>query len=390
MDRQTAVMVVLATCAFASGFGMRVADPIIPMLGDEFGTSLTTTSLLVTAFALCYALGQPILGPLGDVFGKARMVIFCGASAALLVCACALASGFGALAGLRAASGFVAGGIVPLSLALVSDRVAAERRQAAIGRFIMAPILGQMLGAAFSGVVAERLGWRPVFALTGLLLAAATAVTFAVVGIRRRSAAEPFALSTMFRRYGQVFAGARAAKLYALVMGLGVATYGIFPFIAAILQARLGTGATEAGLAIAGFGIGGLTYGVLVAQVVRWLGPARMSVTGGIVAGCAMVAFAWPPHWMLVVAVFAVMGFFFGMLHNTLAMQATELAPEARGTAISLFAFAMFTAQGLGPLAIGPALSVVPLIVIVIVLGSCVATVGILARLLVIAPGPGA
>jgi predicted MFS family arabinose efflux permease len=48
-----------------------------------------------------------------------------------------------------------------------------------------------------------------------------------------------------------------------------------------------------------------------------------------------------------------VLGFGFMMLHNTLQTIATELAPEARGSAIALFAFSFFVGQGLGPLGFG-------------------------------------
>ncbi len=49
---QNALIAVLALCAFASGFGLRVVDPIMPLLAREFGTSLTVTSLVVTAFSI--------------------------------------------------------------------------------------------------------------------------------------------------------------------------------------------------------------------------------------------------------------------------------------------------------------------------------------------------
>jgi predicted MFS family arabinose efflux permease len=41
------------------------------------------------------------------------------------------------------------------------------------------------------------------------------------------------------------------------------------------------------------------------------------------------------------------------MLHNTLQTLATELAPDARGSAIALFAFSFFIGQGFGPLGFG-------------------------------------
>lgn len=379
-------MLVLAGCAFASGFGIRIADPIIPTLAAEFGTTLAVTSFLVTVFAVFYALGQPLLGPLGDAFGKARLVILCGGVASVLVLACAAAQSFGTLAVLRAASGFVAGGIVPLSVALVSDRASGAVRQAAIGRFLMAPILGQMLGGAVSGVVADAIGWRAVFILTAVLLLAATTITLAVLGLRRRSQPEPFSLRAIAQRYGLLFSNRRSLRIYPLVMVAGVAAYGIFPFIAAIMAARLGTGSSEAGFIIAGFGIGGVLFGLLIDPIIHNIGPARMSVIGGLVAGCALALFAVPMPWMQVALLFTVFGFFFFMLHNSLQAQAIDLAPAARGTAIGLYAFSMFIAQGLGPTVIAPTLTVLPVAAVVVALGAVIVIVGLLARRLIVPP----
>jgi|GEM_PF-2290591 len=47
------------------------------------------------------------------------------------------------------------------------------------------------------------------------------------------------------------------------------------------------------------------------------------------------------------------MGLGFYMMHSTLQTQATELAPEARGTAVSLFAFSLFIGQGIGAAVFG-------------------------------------
>ncbi|MFN6566603.1 MFS transporter [Dendronalium sp. ChiSLP03b] len=47
------------------------------------------------------------------------------------------------------------------------------------------------------------------------------------------------------------------------------------------------------------------------------------------------------------------MGLGFYVMHSTLQTQATELAPEARGIAVSLFAFNLFIGQGIGAAVFG-------------------------------------
>jgi MFS transporter, YNFM family, putative membrane transport protein len=378
--KQTALILVLGVCAFASGFGLRIVDPSIPLLAAEFGTSLTVTSLVVTAFSISYALGQPILGPLGDVMGKSRMIIVCGSFAAVLVLACAAAPGFTTLVGLRAISGFAAGGIIPLSVALLSDRVGGADRQVAIGRFLMAPILGQMFGAATAGIVADRFGWRAVFVLTGLLLIVAIVTAFATLRTEAAPRPERFAVGSILDRYRLVLANPTALPLHALIMLLGGAAFGILPYVAAILSSRLGTGSSEAGLVIAGFGIGGVVFAIVIRAVFVRLGPALMGRVGGLASGAAIMLFALPLPWTWDMVLFVVFGFFYYMLHNTLQAQAADLAPEARGSAVSLFAFSMFTAQGIGPVVVGQVLDGASPTPVLVGLGVVLAGVGLTAE----------
>ena len=52
--------------------------------------------------------------------------------------------------------------------------------------------------------------------------------------------------------------------------------------------------------------------------------------------------------WYPVIPAALMIGFGFNSLHSTLQTKATELAPKARGTAVSLFAFFFFLGQSIG------------------------------------------
>jgi predicted MFS family arabinose efflux permease len=362
----------------ASGFGIRIVDPMVPMLSSELAISIGSTSLLVTAFSIAYALGQPVLGPLGDVVGKVRMIVLCGGIVSVLLIACALAPSFIPLAVLRGISGFAAGGIIPLAIAVISDRATAAERQVALGRFLMASILGQMLGAAVSGAVSEMFGWRAVFLLTSTLMSVATAIAFLTLPLEQERK-EKFDMNSILSRQKTILSSRSAIRLFSLVMLGAIAVYGIFPFVAAILATRFGTGAFEAGIVLAGFGLGGVLYALAVRQIIARLGTTRMSWIGGIGAGTALALFAFPLPWVWNVPLFMLLGFSYFMLHNNFQTHASELAPEARGSAISLFAFAVFAAQGVGPLAVGGAISVMPVSWVIISLGLTIVGVGVFA-----------
>lgn len=340
----------LGAAGFASTFTMRAFDPLVPTLAAEFGQSITTTATVATAFSFAYALGQPFLGPLADSAGKTRTVKLSLLLLALLSVLVALAFSFGALAGFRALTGVVAGGIIPVAMATIGDRAPMAQRQIVLGRFLVTMIVGQMAGAAFSGVVGDWLGWRAVFLLAGGIAALALALLWLAI---RRDPPEPSAkpsLAGAITNYRAVFANPRTLKLYGLVILEGALVFGIPPYVAAILEARTGAGASEAGFVIGGAGLGGILYGLTTRQLVQRLGPARMSVVGGLIMALAWLAFALPLPWWTGIGFFVVQGFGFFLMHGTFQVQATELAPEARGSAVALFACALFLGHALGPL----------------------------------------
>ncbi len=340
----------LGAAGFASTFTMRAFDPLVPTLAAEFGQSITTTATVATAFSFAYALGQPFLGPIADAAGKTRMVKLSLLLLALLSGLVALAFSFGALAAFRALTGVVAGGIIPVAMATIGDRAPMAQRQIVLGRFLVTMIVGQMAGAAFSGVVGDMFGWRAVFILAGVIALLALALLALAI---RRDPPEAFArpsIASAMTNYRAVFANPKTLALYGLVIAEGALVFGIPPYVAAILEARSGAGATEAGFVIGGAGLGGILYGLTTRLLVQRLGPAKMSVLGGALMALAWLAFALPLPWWTGLAFFIAQGFGFFLMHGTFQVQATELAPEARGSAVALFACALFLGHALGPL----------------------------------------
>jgi predicted MFS family arabinose efflux permease len=345
---------VLGMAGFASTFTMRLLDPLVPTLAGEFGRSIPQVAMMATAFSICYAVGQPFLGPIADAVGKARTILVSIAALAVMLVACALAGDFETLFILRMLMGIFAGGIIPVAMAAIGDRAPMSERQVALGRFLTIMIVGQTAGATASGVIADYLGWRAVMvAASGL---AAIAATLVLVVLKPRPDAEREALSiaNAISRYRSLFSNPRTLTLYGMVVLEGALIFGIMPYVAAILGDRSGVGATEAGLVVGGAGLGGLVYGFAVRGLVARLGQARMVLAGGLIMAAAIAVFALPfLPWWTAIGCFMVQGFGFFLMHGTFQAQATELAPTARGSAVALFACSLFCGHALGPIIVG-------------------------------------
>src|SRR3954447_18064603 len=184
LDQQAvrALILRMSLIGFVTALASRATDPIIPPIAHDINVSANAVALLTTAFALPFALVQPVLGPVGDMVGKVRVMIACLAVTIAAMAVCAFATNFSMLLGARIVAGLAAGGIFPVGIAVIGDLVPIRDRQVAIGRWLTAVITGNLLGSSLSGVIGDLLGWRGVFfVITGLGI---LALIVAIVSLR--------------------------------------------------------------------------------------------------------------------------------------------------------------------------------------------------------------
>ena len=140
----TRSIIALGAASFMSSATIRVGDPLIPQIADDFGVGIAAAAIVSTAFALAYGVCQLIHGPLGDRFGKLRMIVLATALSGFGTASVAWADSLTAVGVLRFLSGVTASAIIPLSMAHIGDVVPYEQRQETLARFLF----GQILGAA--------------------------------------------------------------------------------------------------------------------------------------------------------------------------------------------------------------------------------------------------
>jgi len=347
------LLVTVSLIAFGCTLFSRTVDPIVPQIAAGLDVLPTTAALLASAYALPYAAVQPVLGALADVFGKARLMVLCLAIAVVATFASAAAFTFAQLLLARVLVGAVSGGVFPAAVAIVGDTFSVAQRQVAIGRVIAAGMLGNLLGASVAGLVTDLWNWRGAFIVTGLI---ALATLLPARRFLRESRDEPTAppqLSAVFANYRTIFANPLAKTCFGTVFFDSLIVFGLFPYTATVLEAQGETSATIAGIIIAAFGIGAIVYSAIVRRLLvlttdRWL----MAGGGVIVAIClALVPLQLP--WPVLAANFLIMGVAFFMLHGSIQVYVTELAPAARASAMAAHSTSFFLGMAVGPLFYG-------------------------------------
>ena len=346
----------IAVAAFASMASMRICDPMLVDLAREFQATTGDASRVIAAFAVAYGVLQLFYGPLGDRLGKIRVVVAATFACALFSALTAMAPTLQWLVLGRGAMGAAAAGIIPLSMAWIGDQVPYDQRQETLARLMVATVSGMMAGQWFGGMAAQTLGWRTAFMVLSavFLLAAFMLHRKTRHDPRHRPADGAAAVSTAqyFRNTLQLIRMPRVRWVLTIVTVEGALAFGTLAFVPSRLVDGFGFSVSAAGATMILYGVGGLIYSHFARRWLGLLGEKGLALTGGTLIACGLLALAWARLPALAIAACFLAGLGFYMLHNTLQTQATQMAPESRGTAVTLFACLLFLGQSCGVLLI--------------------------------------
>jgi predicted MFS family arabinose efflux permease len=344
-------LALLSAAAFVSAGSMRMLDPVLHLIATDFATSVARASGLIASFAVPYGVMQLVFGPLGDRHGKLPVLTGALAAFALASVACATAGSLATLEVLRGVSGAAAGGIIPVCLAYIGDHTPYATRQATIAKFLTGIVLAQVLAAPLGGVVGEFVGWRLLFLILG-----AGAALVAVLLARARAGAPERARGEArlsLAPYARVLSRPAGRFIVLAAVADGACLFGPTPFLGAHLHETHGLSYAEAGLVLALVGVGSFAYTRAAPRLLAALGEAGLVGIGGTAIAAAYALIAVVPHWGWAALLIAGLGLAFFMLHGTMQTRATEAAPDARATAVAMFAAMLFLGQAAGALGLG-------------------------------------
>ena len=341
----------LSVAAFASSGAARITDPLLPQLADAFALSAGQAAHAVSGFALAYGLLQLLYGPLGDRFGKYRVISYAMLASMAGALGTAMAENFSMLLLFRVLNGATAAAAIPLSMAWIADNVPYERRQPVLAYFLIGQIFGIISGQLFGGLFADLTGWRGAF---WFMLFAFGVVGVLLVGEVKRSpgidsaAENPHTKLSFGQRFQAVLATRWARIILVGVCLEGACVFGGLAYVPTYLHTRFDISLTLAGGLMAVFGLGGLSYALFARHFVGKLGERGLAIAGGFSLSAAYLFFIFAPHWAWAVPGAFCAGIGYYMIHNTFQINATQMAPAHRGTAVALFASLFFFGQSGG------------------------------------------
>ncbi|MET7682528.1 MFS transporter [Streptomyces sp. NPDC005423] len=174
---------VIATLAFAgitAAIMQTLVTPLIAELPQLLHTSSSNAAWVITATLLVAAVCVPVVGRLGDLVGKRRMLLVCSVPLIAGSVVCALSSSVVPMIVGRGLQG-MGMGMVPLGIALLRDVVPAERLSSSIALVSASMGIGGGLGLPIAAAIAQYANWRALFwGSAGLAVVVALLVWFLI------------------------------------------------------------------------------------------------------------------------------------------------------------------------------------------------------------------
>src|SRR4051812_35356346 len=179
-QHHNATLAILAVGALAFAVAQTTVIPALAAMQKAFGVGPSDITWMVTAYFLAASVATPVLGRLGDMFGKERFLAISLAAFAVGSVICALSDALEPMIVGRVLQG-VGGGVFPLSFGIVRDEFPRQRIPTGIALLGATAGIGGAIGLPLGGLLVDHASYHWIFWLSAAMGAAATVTTIRFV-----------------------------------------------------------------------------------------------------------------------------------------------------------------------------------------------------------------
>jgi len=178
--RYQLTFVVLAVGVGTFSLLQSLVSPVLVLLEHSLHTSQSTVTWVLTAYLLSASVCTPILGRIGDMIGKKKVLVAVLATLALGSILAALATSITVMIIARAIQG-VGGGLIPLAFGIIRDEFPREKVPGAVGAIAALLAVGGGLGLVLAGPIVNVFDYHWLFWIPGAAMVVAAVGTYFVV-----------------------------------------------------------------------------------------------------------------------------------------------------------------------------------------------------------------
>lgn len=338
MKNQLSTIMVFGMVMMLAPFAIDLYLPAFPTIAEDLATGIDQLEATVAIFLMAFAGGQLVLGPLSDVYGRRRILIFGLILFVFASTVISVSNSLNALFFLRFWQGIGAAGTVTV-FPMVQDRFSKEDAARAISIIMALIVVAPMIAPLVGGYVLIFAGWRALFIVLSLIGFASLLLTLIVLRPSRRKR-RLVSLADLRRGYATVFAERRL--MLAVATG-SLAFAGLFAFVAGspfVYITYFGVAPERYGLLIGMNAATMIAVNLANASFLARVSPIRKIVTGAFilaVSSVAMLASAVMDQGLLSLILAALVFFAaLALVETNAAIVAFSLLPEENGTVAAL------------------------------------------------------
>jgi predicted MFS family arabinose efflux permease len=351
-EKKMFIIQILGVASFLVMFQAYLVAPLIPALSKEFHSSKDIIGLIIPAFTIPYGLSSLFYGPLSDRFGRRPVILFLlGIMAVSTICISFSRSASEFLM-IRLLMGVVTGGIVPISVALVSDLYPYEQRGKPIGYLFSAMAGGMTFGSTLGAYLNPIIGWRFEFVLTGLLCLCV--FIFAIYKPQHfppHKAKVRIGIKEILINCHNLIISAEGIKIYSFIYINGIFQSGVFAWLGYYLSLKYHLTDQGIGIALLGYGLPGMLLGVVIGKAADKYGRSKIIPLGLLIGAISVAVLIFHfPIWIIAIAM-AFLSLSYDMTHPLLAGMVSSIGNGSnRGQALGLGSCLLFLGYGSGAL----------------------------------------
>ncbi|MBJ8348119.1 MFS transporter [Antrihabitans sp. YC2-6] len=342
---------------FLMGSDLFLIPPLLPVMSEQFGTSISATAWVVTTFGLAYASVSPIFGALTTNRRRREVILLGVAVMATGVIVTGLAPSL-AVALIGRVIGGLGGALVgPVIWAYLAESAAPHERGRAIARAAAAYAGGQIVGVPLGTVLAAGAGWR--WAFVGLAVGFALAGT--MIAFRLREPPRPVQRSRK-RSAMRASVGLWQMPTFRLILSANsaaqTARLGAYAYAGAIFAEQFGFGTGVLGVVGAVVGLGSFTGSLVAGPVVDWWRAGRraepaLGMGWAIMLAASLALATAADEWWLALIGFAASAFAGAAFFSTSQVFLTTVTGSRRSAAVAWNNSALYLGTAIGATALG-------------------------------------
>jgi MFS transporter, DHA1 family, inner membrane transport protein len=325
------------------GVGAMSVIGLVEPMAHDLGVSRGAVALLVTVYALIYAIAAPALQTVVGHWDRRHLIVLGLGTMAIGSLMCAIASSFAVVAAARMLMAIGGALVGPMSSAAGAGLVPAERQGAALGIVFSGMTIATVLGVPLCAFLGAIVGWRVVMALVaGLSVAVMILVLIALPSGSRGIRTTQGALLTVIS--DKVLAPAISVTFFQMA-----AQFATYSLIGAYLITIFNVDISLVPVALVIFGIGGVVGNTMAARLIGTFGVEQLILASLVMLGLIFGAFLVAP--VSVVIAFSLLALWSIAALLMMAPQQARLvtiAPGAGNLVLALNASALYLGMAVG------------------------------------------